>query len=249
MIISFINEDGGAGKTTIPSSLAPILADKGLRILIIDATPKASITRLFTENKEFPAEQTLYSAIMHNEDLMSVNTDTKYENVDLIPGHPQLVELNDVLMQMMLREKVQALKDNYDYIFIDTANNGNLVEMAITASDEVIIVLKPSRDSFYGADRSAKLVDEINERHKLSIKIKEVILNQYTETSTTYKVEGELRNHPQFQHLWKPEHNIYDSATINRLQYMYNNAGLEMGHVRASKAIVKLADDSFLYKI
>lgn len=245
MIISFTNEDGGAGKTTIPASLSPMLADKGMRILLVDLTPKCSLTRLFTDNSEYSPEESLYQVLMHNADIQVHKTTT--EGIDIAVGHPKLVDANEELMQMMFREKLQAFNDQYDYIFIDTANNGNLVEIAITASDEVIIVMKPSRDSFYGGVRSKELLDKLNAKHGLDIKLKEVLLNQYGDNAVSYRVEGELRNHPVFSTLWKEEHIIYDTPSVNRMQYEYKNVGKEMTWIRTAKSFQKIIEDLFEY--
>jgi len=245
MIISFGNEDGGAGKTTVPSSLATILADKGMRILLVDLTSKCSLTRLFTDNMEFEPDATVYQTIMHNADIMP--HPTKYEGISILPGHPNLDEAHSELFQMMFREKLQAIKDNYDYVFIDTANNGNLVDIAITASDEVIIVLKPSRDSFFGAVRFFELVNKLNVKHSLNVTVKEVLLNMYGDNSVSYKVEGELRNSTIFSNLWRPEHIIYDTPSVNRMQYMFKNVGTDMSYIRTAKAFQKIAEDLFEY--
>ena len=43
-IINFFNHKGGAGKTTLVHNLGFILADKGHRVLLIDADPQMNLT-------------------------------------------------------------------------------------------------------------------------------------------------------------------------------------------------------------
>jgi chromosome partitioning protein len=244
MITAFINEDGGAGKTTIPSSIATIISEQQ-KVLLIDLTPKCSLTRLFTGDATYTPDATIYAVLNNNIDINSVITKTSYELIDIIPGHNSLIDCNEPLMQMLLREKLQALNEVYDHIFIDTANNGNLVDIAITASDQVFIIAKPSRDSLHGANKSFQLLQEINQRHGLNINLRQIILNRYNDSNTAIAIEGLIQSSPNFQNCFSSAYNIFETPSVNRLQYQFKNIGKEMGWVRSAKALQRIAQDFF----
>lgn len=46
-IISFINQKGGTGKTTLSLNISAILADKGYKVLLIDTDAQGNLTNTF----------------------------------------------------------------------------------------------------------------------------------------------------------------------------------------------------------
>ena len=47
MIFAFLNQKGGVGKTTLTANLGALLADMGLRVLLIDADVQPSLSKYF----------------------------------------------------------------------------------------------------------------------------------------------------------------------------------------------------------
>jgi cellulose biosynthesis protein BcsQ len=243
--ISFGNEDGGAGKTTVPSSLADILADRGNTILLVDITPKCSMTRLWLKDKEIPREKTLFEPVVNNADISDeMIHDTENENIKVLAGHPDLDQVTGDNYNLVLRDKLAPLKNRFDFIFIDCANNGTLVNVAFMATDELYIILKPSRDSVEGAKKAKTLWTNLTNRFGGGT-FKEYILNMHGDNSVSYRVEEELSNNLEFSQNFNPEHIIPDNATVNRMQYTFRNVGKMGGYTRAGKALSKIADDNF----
>lgn len=243
MTTAFVNEDGGAGKTTLPASISTILNDRGIKTLIIDLTPKCSITRLFLQNREFPREETLYDTLMNNGPIHVYDTDL--ENVKVAPGHPELLGV-DELQVMMFRSKVEEIKADYDCIFIDTANNGILVDMAIAGSDNIVIVTKPSRDSIFGAGRAIDLVDKINQKHQINVEVLEIILNKYKpKKRISNQAWGELQTNEKFSKFFKEDHVIRYTDLVNTFQYMFKNVGTSYNHIDTIKTLNKITEDLF----
>ncbi len=247
MVISFQNEDGGAGKTTLTSSLATILASpegRNKTVLLVDFTPKRSITKLYLKDLDISPMQTVYAFIRLGAEV--VVFDTENPNIKILAGDKLLETMNGAEYDAKLLQLLTAFRDQFDYILIDCANNGTLVDMAYIASDEVIIVLKASRDSYDGAVLAKRRVDFVRDTMGYPIKIRKVILNMYDDNNSTHnRVVGQLLNDPELNPFYQECYNIPDNSTVNRLQYNFQNAGLKQGHVGASKMLVKIAGEVF----
>lgn len=255
--VAFINEDGGAGKTTYPASLSTILSKdhtvegntlwEGKRILLVDLTPKCSLTRLFMKDRGFGRDNTLYSILEHN-DVFEYGRnifETDFENIKIAVGCAELENLSGFQYEMFLKQKLEAIKADFDWIFIDTANNGVLVNTAICASDYVYVICKTSRDSFNGVIKAIESIDRLKEKHGLDVQILEIGLNRWQDNIVTAKTVGELQNNPRTSEFYNEAHNVPESATVNRLQYDHQNIGLQWHWLRVSKVFYQIAQDLF----
>lgn len=265
MIVSFVNGDGGAGKTTVLASLATILADRGLKILVIDITHKRSATRLFMDDREFGHDESVYGVLEHNQDL-EVDRNilhTDVDGVDIVTGHQDLENLAGFQYEMFLREKLEGIADRYDHIFIDTANHGVLLNIAICSSEAILPVAKPTKDSLYGAIEVIERHNVLSDKHSLNSKVLEVILNQFkkgkcpSEPALT-ELMGLGASDSRFlflsQYFHKevdettglPEHVVQNSDIIPKLQFSNQNLGVVWGWLNASRQLKKIAEDIFM---
>ncbi|MFW0181032.1 ParA family protein [Rothia sp. P5766] len=147
--LSFFNNKGGVGKTTLACNFSHFLAyEKGKKVLVIDLDPQANATQLLLDeqdweqiyqNKEASERNTVYKIFEHILDGdASINTDIKiYKShrflVDVLAGHPSLSKVEDKLSRAWDELKAGEIsgarktnwlntlssKLNYDYIVID----------------------------------------------------------------------------------------------------------------------------------
>jgi chromosome partitioning protein len=266
MVVSFINGDGGARKTTTAASIATILASEGLKILLVDVTHKRHLTHMFMSDRDLPQDQTILCVLENNCELEHGKTvhSTDIENIDIICGDEGLEYLSGFQYELFLREKLQAFADKYDHVFVDTANHGLLLDLAISVSDSVIVSVKPTKESLYGAIEAIERTRRLERKHDITIKVLEVILSGYSKNDdlslrclTELKGEGDSSSRFMFLAQYfnnetvegeeQPKHVVQFSKLIPKLQFNNQNIGVIWGWLNVSKQLKRIAQDLFMY--
>ena len=163
MILSFVNQKGGVGKTTTAVNLSGYLAMRGKKILLVDLDPQGNATSgLGVKRSEL--DKSIYDALLldDTDDFILKNI---RDNFDLAPSHIDLagaeVELTEVYERNhRLKRVLDPLRDNYDYIFIDCPPSLGLLTLnALTASDKIIV---PIQAEYYALEGVSQLMETVN---------------------------------------------------------------------------------------
>ncbi|MEX3555538.1 MAG: AAA family ATPase [Burkholderia gladioli] len=168
-VIAVANFKGGVTKTTMSTILAQGLAlRRGRRVCHIDLDPQGSATTLYGINPhaEVDASQTimpLVEAYLNQQpfDMSTLPQATYWPNLDLIPSSTELFNAEFMLparasagsrgerFENVLHEGLESLRDEYDYIILDTAPTLSYLTInAIFAADGVIVPVVPDVLSF-----------------------------------------------------------------------------------------------------
>ncbi len=148
-VIAIANQKGGTGKTTTCSNLGFGLARQGKKVLMIDADAQGSLTACLGYTESDRLEDTL-ATIMSNliNDYGVEPMDGilhHQEGVDLMPANIELSGLEVSLVNVMsreliLREYIEIVKENYDYILIDCSPSLNMITLnAFACADSILI--------------------------------------------------------------------------------------------------------------
>lgn len=193
----FFNFKGGTGKTSICHQISIYFSLMGFRVLVLDCDPQAHLSYSLGFN-ESDDHKTLYDVIVNNNSIDSAIQNV-YPNYDCIPSNLSLTRLELPLNQKANREKVllkaiEPLKDQYDFIFIDTNPTISTVNRNVTlAADIVNIVCETQPYSLKGLEM---LVEEIKTfSHAMEQPIHyRIIPNKYeSKTATSQEAIGTLR--------------------------------------------------------
>ncbi len=140
---------GGVGKTTLTANLGALLADLGLRVLLIDADVQPSLSKYFPLAAQPSAGLT--EVIVRGELGAEAITPTVYPNLDIVvsddpEGHLPHWLLNRIDRGFRLRFALQPLSaaDAYDCVLIDTPGAiGPLQDAAVLAADILVSPITP----------------------------------------------------------------------------------------------------------
>ena len=182
-VISIANQKGGVGKTTTAVTLSATLAKKGKKILLIDADPQGNASSGLGIDKE--TETSVYEVLVDETEISKAIVDTQVKNLKVCPSNISLAGAEVELVSMVsreqrLKEKIEEIKDKYDYIFIDCPPSLGLITLnAFTASDSVLI---PVQCEYYALEGLGQLLNTINlvKRHlNKNIEIEGALLTMY----------------------------------------------------------------------
>lgn len=159
-IISVCNQKGGTGKTT--TSVNRML--KGKRVLLVDLDPQGNATSGVGVNKNV-IEKSVYDVLLNKLTAKEALIAQVYPNLDIIPCNISLtgaeIELVGALSrETRLRKALGTIKDEYDFIFIDSPPSLGLLTLnALVASDSIVI---PIQCEFYALEGVTQLLQTIN---------------------------------------------------------------------------------------
>ena len=152
-VICITNQKGGVGKTTTAATLAEGLSKHDKRVLLIDWDPQASLTvslGLNPDTLKLTGYDALAGTIRNNgsPSIRDVTIPTSNPNIDLVPSNIELSQAQLDLVgaftrELILKEMLQPVRKDYDFILVDCLPSlGLLTINALAAADRVIIPLQ-----------------------------------------------------------------------------------------------------------
>ncbi len=207
-LIALVNQKGGCGKTTTAVNLAACLAVSKRRVLLVDLDPQANATVSLGVD---PARltRTVYQVLIDEPlddgaatDLQSIIVPSNVPNLDIAPASIDLaaaeLELSARIgRENSLRKKILPVRDQYDYIIIDTPPSLGLLTLnALVACHEIIIPIQTHYYALLGMRQLLRTLKVVREEVGHSIEIAGVVPTMYdARTSISKEIIQGIRDY------------------------------------------------------
>lgn len=186
-VISIINQKGGVGKSTTAQALTAGLNLKGKSTLLIDLDPQGNTT--YTRSTTGTqctrgTRSTLYDALTKRSDISE--SIEKSDLGDMISSSSDLsrldIELSSTGKEYRLREVLDPIKNQYDFIVIDTPPALGIITVnALTASDFAVIPAIADIYSIQGVGQLYSTIKAIRDYCNPNLKIQGILLTRHNE--------------------------------------------------------------------
>ena len=197
-IIAIANQKGGVGKTTTCVNLSAALHSLGYRVLMVDCDPQGNGSTGMGVKKS--TRPNTYDLLINGTAPENCVVHTDYG--DVIPTGKELAAASVELIghenrEFVLKNALQKLFADYDYIFIDCPPSLELLTVdALVAADSVLI---PMQCEYYALEGIADLMTSIkmcSKRLNRRLRVEGIVLTMFdARANLTNQVAGELRKH------------------------------------------------------
>ncbi len=203
-VICVTNQKGGVGKTTTAVNLSYYLAKDKKKTLLIDFDPRGNATSGLgvDKNNAEAIGTTMTEVILGTATMSNAIRPTKYKNFDLAPATPELanaeVEITGMNKKFVrLRDAVNQVANNYDYILIDLPPSLSLLTVnGMIASNYLLL---PVQTEFYALEGVAQLLESMKlvmKQANPNLKLLGVVATMYDKrTSLSSQVFAEIKKY------------------------------------------------------
>ena len=200
-IFTVANQKGGVGKTTTTVNIAAALSMGGLRVLVIDLDPQGNAsTALGVPHRDTAG---IYEVLMGNTSITSVIQKVAgFPVLDCVPSNSSLAnaEVNLVSMvarELRLKEALDEIFPNYDYIFIDCPPSlGLLTINALAAARELLVPIQTEYYALEGLSQLLETYGVVKKRLNANLDLSTIILTMFDgRTRLSNDVAANVRAH------------------------------------------------------
>lgn len=177
-VITFINEKGGVGKTSACLNTAWAITEKGKNILMIDVDGQKANLSFFAGVERSEGMLTLIDVLKNGVHLQEAAIPVK-ENLWIVPANAAVADIGMDSKISRFRSELKAVKDEYDYIFIDvTPSPGWSHYLSLSVSDYAVVIMLPDIASLEGNSGILESIEEIQETTNTKLRIAGILFNR-----------------------------------------------------------------------
>jgi chromosome partitioning protein len=199
--IAIANQKGGVGKTTTTINLGASLAAAEQRVLIVDIDPQGNAS----SGLGFPpgsVEHGVYDVLLDDCPVAELTRPTALPFLKVLPAHRDLVGAELELAGLPDRERrlrcaLDAIRDEYDYIFIDSPPSLGLLTLnSLTAAEAVLIPMQCEYYALEGLGQLMATIERVKKHLNPGLEVEGILFCMYdARTNLTAQVDEEVRGH------------------------------------------------------
>ena len=198
-IVAVVNQKGGVGKTTTAVNLTAALHDLGLKVLLCDFDPQANASSGLGVDKR-KIKHSAYDVIINDVPAKDAIVHTDFG--DVLPSHADLAGAGVELLSVSnpnhrLGAALQAVKDQYDLIFIDCPPSLELLTLnGLCAADSILVPVQCEYYALEGLSDLMATLRMVKKRLNPRLDIFGVALTMFDgRTNFSTQVAQEVRRH------------------------------------------------------
>ena len=183
-VIAIASQKGGVGKSTTTINLSACLAEKRKKVLIIDIDPQGNTTSGLGIEKD-GLDNTIYELLIGESSIDSCIMPLDIKNLAIIPSNVNLAGaeielLNREGKEYILKEKLEKVRNDYDYIIIDCPPSLNVLTLnAMTTADTVLIPIQCEYYALEGLSQLMHTITLVQERINSDLSVEGVVFTMY----------------------------------------------------------------------
>ena len=198
-IIAITNQKGGVGKTTTSVNLSAMLADMGMKVLVVDLDPQGNTTSGLGMSVK---DESVYEVVMGRVAMKKCIRKTDVKGLDIAGSDIRLAgaELELVAVEQRefrLKNALATVQKDYDFIFIDCPPSLSLLTLnALTACDRVLIPIQCEYYALEGVTSLMNTVSRVKKTFNPAIDIEGILLTMLDgRTNLGLQVVDEVKKH------------------------------------------------------
>lgn len=221
-IIAFINQKGGVGKSILSFNIGTMLSFNKKKVLFVDLDAQSTLTDMAIPST-VPYQATLFDVLKSKMDIKKAIVHT--ENYDILPGDIQIASLEHKLNKNVLKEILETVSNDYDYIILDCPPALGMMNItALYAADKIISVVKPDIVS----TRGLSLLNQTIKNEVPGKTINAVVINQYKKRKISdLTIEIIKQDYPVLSTVIRDTSALAEAASISKsiVEYAKNSNG------------------------
>jgi chromosome partitioning protein len=191
----FLNFKGGTGKTSVSTSYAFRLAERGYRVLVIDLDSQGHATKcLGLDGDNY--NRTLSDALIKRTPIRDVRVPSGYPGLDVVPSNLNMSTVDLALMplagrEFRLRNTLKDIEPEYDVIVLDAPPSFGLLNLnALIAANVLVVPVLADFLSFHGLKLLFETVQSLDEDLQHTLDHIFIVINSF---NATFKIAKEAK--------------------------------------------------------
>ncbi len=202
-IVAIANQKGGVGKTTTAVNLSVALAEKRLRILLVDLDPQANATSsLGMQESE---GESIYASLLGENSIAEKVLPTRIDRLFLVPAdldlagaEIEIARMSDHLTRLAGALSIFRSDETFDFILIDCPPSlGILMTNALAAADEILTPIQCEYFALEGLVKIVRVVEQVRDSGANDhVEIGGIVMTMFdSRTNLSAQVVTEVRQH------------------------------------------------------